>query len=180
MKQTILIFAMLFFCGFAFSQDSESKKQKLPTVNVKTIDGENFSTSEITNVTEDGEAKPIIISFWASWCKPCLKELSAISEVYDYWVEETGVKLIAVSIDDARSSSNVKPLVDGNSWEFEVLLDANQEFKRAMNVNMIPHIFIINSKGEIVYQHTIYSPGAEEELIEMVRKLNNGEDISHD
>ena len=119
----------------------------------------------------------MIVSFWALWCKPCISELTTIADVYDDWTEETGVKLIAVSIDDSRSTAKVGPTVNGKGWDYEVLLDANGDFKRAMNVNMIPHTFLINGNGEIVWQHTSFSEGSELELIEMVRKLNRGESV---
>jgi cytochrome c biogenesis protein CcmG/thiol:disulfide interchange protein DsbE len=141
-------------------------------VIIKTVEGENFNTSNITN-----DGKPIIISFWALWCKPCIKELTAISEVYDDWREETGVKLYAVSIDDARSSSNVLPTVNGKGWEYEVLLDPNGDFKRAMNVGVIPHTFLVNGQGEIVWQHTSFVEGGEQELITKVRNLIAGKPL---
>jgi len=145
---------------------------KLPSVDLKTLDGKTVNTSQLSN-----DGNPIILSFWALWCKPCMRELSTIAEVYDDWVEETGVKLVAVSIDDSRSSSRVGPTVNGKGWEYEVLLDANSEFKRAMNVNAIPHTFLIDGKGEIVWQHTSFAEGSELELIALVRKLKKGEDI---
>jgi alkyl hydroperoxide reductase subunit AhpC len=104
--------------------------------------------------------------------------LNTIKEVYEEWQEETGVKIIAVSIDDARGASRVKPLVNGSGWEYEVYIDQNQDLKRAMNVVNVPHTFIINGKGEIVWQHTSFVEGSEEELIELVKKVMNGEDIS--
>ena len=105
------------------------------------------------------------------WCKPCNRELNTIKEVYEEWQEETGVKLVAISIDDARSAARVKPHVDGNDWEYEVYLDQNQDLKRAMNVVNVPHTFVLNGKGEIVWQHTSFVEGSEEELLEVVRKV---------
>ena len=145
----------------------------LPSASVKTVDGKPFNTSEISN-----DGKPIIVSFWATWCKPCKKELDAISEVYSEWQKETGVKLVAISIDDARSMANVAKEAKAKGWEFDVYLDANQEFKRAMNVNLIPHTFLIDGKGEIVYQHNSYAEGDEEKLYEKVKKLAKGEKIN--
>lgn len=155
------------------AQAGEKAFPKIPSVNIKTIDGRDFNTADIHN-----DGKPIILSFWALWCTPCLRELTSIAEVYEDWVEETGVKLIAVSIDDARSSSRVLPTVQGRNWDYEILLDVNSDFRRAMNVNQIPHNFIINGKGEIVWQHTSFAEGTQHKLIDLVRRLNRGEDIS--
>lgn len=168
MKRFILTIAATLFFGLSFAQNA-----KLPeNITIKTLDGKTVETSIINN-----DGKPIIVSFWATWCKPCNRELNAIKEVYEEWQEETGVKLVAISIDDARSASKVKPHVDGNGWEYEVYLDQNQDFKRAMNVVNVPHTFLINGKGEIVWQHTSYVDGSEDELFELVKKIANGEEI---
>ncbi len=170
-KLTILIMAL--FIGLAvYSQDEEKKGQSLPSIDLKTVEGIPFNTSDISN-----DGNPIILSFWALWCKPCIKELNTISDEYYDWQEETGVKLIAVSIDDSRSSSKVKPFADGNDWDYDILLDENGDFKRAMNVNMIPHTFILDGEGNVVWQHTSFSEGGELQLIENVRKVIAGEEI---
>lgn len=172
-KSLVLLIGLLFLSGFVFSQDQAEKKgQKLPAVDVKTLDNQTINTSTFSN-----EGKPIIVSFWATWCKPCIKELTTISDVYPDWQEETGVKLIAISIDDSRTSAGVKPLVDGKGWDYEVYLDPNSDFKRAMNVNLVPHTFLLNGNGEIVWQHTSFSEGAELTLIDLVRKVIAGEPI---
>lgn len=172
MKKIIAILCFSAIYLAAYTQNTEKPGLKLPSVDVKTLDGKTINTSTLSN-----NGKPIILSFWALWCKPCMKELSTIAEVYPDWKEETGVKLIAVSIDDARSTDRVKPTVEGKNWEYEVLLDQNGDFKRAMNVNMIPHSFLLNGKGEVVWQHTSFSEGSELELIQLVRKLSKGEEI---
>lgn len=141
-------------------------KAQLPAVTLKDMSGKTVNTAELSN-----DGKPIIISFFATWCKPCNRELSAISEVYEDWQDETGVKLIAVSIDQAQNINKVKPLVDGNGWPYQVLLDPNSDFKRALGVQMIPFVLIVDGKGKIVYKHNGYTEGAENELIEKVREL---------
>jgi len=173
MKRIVFITLCLLISGVIFAQNTEKKVKKLPSIVIKTVDGKTINTSELSN-----NGKPMIISFWALWCKPCQKELAAINEVYEEWQKETGVRLIAVSIDDSRSSANVLPTVNGKGWSYQVLLDVNGDFKRAMNVNQIPHTFIINGNGEIVWQHTSFAEGGELELINLIRKLNKGEDIS--
>jgi thiol-disulfide isomerase/thioredoxin len=141
-------------------------------VDLKTLDGKTANSSKFSN-----DGKPMIISFWATWCAPCKKELNAIAEVYDDWVKETGVKLIAISIDDSKSSTGVKPYVNSKGWEYEIYLDMNSDFKRAMNVNNIPHTFIVDGNGNIVWQHVAYKEGDEEKYIQVVRKLAKGEKI---
>lgn len=171
MKKIIaLLFVMVL--GFTVMAQTEAGK-KLPSVNIKTLDGRTINTQTISN-----EGKPLMVCFWALWCKPCKKELDAYNEVYEDWQDETGVKLIAISIDDARSSAKVKPFVNGKDWQFDVLLDPNQEFKRAMSVNMIPHTFILDGNGNIVYQHTSYYEGLEDEMFDLLKKVAAGEDIS--
>ena len=155
----ILLLAMMAICATTISA-------QLPNVKLQDMDGNTVQTGEISN-----DGKPIIISFWATWCKPCLRELKAIHEVYADWQDETGVKMIIVSIDQAQDANKVKPLVDGFGWEYEVLLDPNGDFKRAMNVQNVPHLFILDGKGKIVYNHTGYTDGGETEIYDIISKL---------
>lgn len=134
---------------------------QLPNVKLQDINGNTVQTGEISN-----DGNPIIISFWATWCKPCIRELKAIHEVYPDWQDETGVKMIIVSIDQAQDANRVKPMVDGFGWEYEVLLDPNGDFKRAMNVQNVPHVFVVDGKGKIVYNHTGYVDGGEQDIRE--------------
>ncbi len=141
----------------------------LPSANVKDLQGQTVNMSTVAN-----GGKPVLVSFWATWCKPCIQELKAIHNVYDKWKEETGVKIIAISVDDARNAPKVKPFVNGLGWEYEVYLDENGDFKRAMNVNNVPHTFLIDGNtGKVVWQHNSYAPGDENELFEEIKKLAN-------
>jgi len=152
---------------FLTAQEENGLLEKsMPAVDLKNTEGTTINTASISN-----EGKPIIISFWATWCAPCKKELNAIHDQYIDWVDETGIKLIAVSIDDERTRNRVVPYVDGQGWDFEILLDPNSEFRRAMGVNNVPHTFIIDGEGKIVYSHNNYSPGDEYELYDVINEL---------
>ena len=166
MKKTLsFLLAALFISVSAMAQNTE-KARTIPSASVKNLKGETVNTASISN-----DGKPVIIDFWATWCKPCIEELNNISEVYEQWQKETGVKIVAVSIDDSRTAQRVGPFVNGRKWTFDFLLDPNSDFKRLMNVNMPPHTFLVNGKGEIVWQHVGYVDGNEEELYEELKKL---------
>ena len=145
---------------------ASAQKNSLPVVTLKDLDGKKVSTADWSN-----DGKPIVISFWATWCKPCIKELMAIHEQYDEWQKETGVKVIAVTIDDSRNATKVAPFVSGKGWEFEIYLDENSDLKRALNVPNVPHTFLLNGKGDVVWQHTSYNVGDEEELYKQIKEV---------
>jgi thiol-disulfide isomerase/thioredoxin len=166
--------SILFFLVFTFGIASSfaQNKQHMPSIDVKKLDGSVFNTGKLSN-----GGKPMLVDFWATWCGPCKAELNAIADLYSDWQKETGVKLVAVSIDDARNMEKVGPYVNGKNWEYEVLLDPNGDLKRAMNVNNVPHIFLLDGKGDIVWQQNSSSPGDEEKIYELVKKVAKGEEI---
>jgi thiol-disulfide isomerase/thioredoxin len=142
-------------------------QRQLPNTSLKTLSGANTTLSEIA-----AENELIVVSLWATWCVPCKNELDAVADVYDDWVSETGVKYFAVSIDDSRTAKRVKPMINGKGWEFEILLDENSDLKRAFGVSTVPYTVIIKS-GEIVYKHTGYTSGFEDELYDRIVALKN-------
>ena len=139
---------------------------QIPSVKLKNIDGKTVDTSKLSN-----NGKPFVISFFALWCKPCLRELAAIHEVYPDWQKQTGMKLIAVSQDQGQDSYKVAPKVYGDGWEFEVLLDPNGELKQAMGVSVLPTIIVVDGKGKIVSTKTGYTDGAEKQILEEIKQL---------
>lgn len=162
MKKSFFVAALMLVSFTMMAQQAST----LPRVKVKNLNGAIVSTDSIAN----GD-KPMIVSFWATWCKPCVNELNAISEVYTEWQEKTGVKVVAISIDDARTMNSVKPFVNGKAWPYEVYIDANSDFKRALNITNVPFTLILNGKREIIHQHNSYVPGDEEKLFEEIVKL---------
>ena len=157
---------LLLILFLAIFTNVQTTLAQLPAITLKTMDGKTIRTDTLSN-----DGKPFIIDFFATWCKPCNRELDAIAEVYEDWQEETGVKIFAISIDQAQNINKVKPLVNNHGWEYDVLLDPNGDLKRALGIQMIPFVLICDGNGKIVYKHSGYTDGAETELIDKVREL---------
>ena len=143
-----------------------SAQERLPKVTLKDIEGKTVQTDTIAN-----NCNPLIVAFFATWCKPCDRELKSIDEVYDDWQRETGVRIVAVSIDQAQNINKVKPLVDQNGWRDEVLLDPNGELRRALGIQSVPYTILLDGNGKIVYKHNGYTDGAEFELYKKVKEV---------
>lgn len=166
-KWPLSVSILLFCCsGTLYSQ------RTLPQVAVKQLDGK---ATDIATISNNG--KPIILFVWEVTCQPCIAEFNNVSKLYPKWKEETGVRILAVSVDDNRSSSRVKPLVTSRGWDFDVYLDPNQAFKRAMNVPLCPYVFVLNGSGEVVWKKGGYSPGDEDIIYEVVQKAGRGESV---
>ena len=163
MNKTLLSFVLITILSFGILN---AQTKKLPTVKIKDLKGKSIDVSTLSN-----DGKPIIISFWATWCKPCKKELNNIAEVYEDWQDKTGVKLIAISIDDTRSMTKVAPYINSSDWDYEVYLDPNRDLARAMGVSTVPHTFLLNGANKIVWQHKGYVDGDEDELLEQIEKI---------
>lgn len=140
---------------------------QIPSVKVENGKGKSIKTSSLV----DGET-PMILSFWAVSCSNCILELNAISEKYPDWLEEADFRVVAVSVDDAKNSAKARALAEGNGWgDFTLLYDKNQDFQRAMNAPVLPHVFVVDKTGKIVYSHTAYQPGGEDELFNIIKGL---------
>lgn len=157
-----LIIPLLLMVSFTAISQNE-----LPSIDLKTIDGKTFNSQELAK-----DNIVTVISLWATWCVPCLKELDAISEIYPDWQDETNVELFAVSVDDSRTVSRVKPLINGKGWDYTILLDTNNDFKRALGAATVPLTLLVKD-NKIVYRHSGYSPGAEYELYEKIKEYSN-------
>ncbi len=164
MKKTLTLLLVL-STAFCFAQTDSTAT--LPDVNLKDMNGNDINISEYgTN------GKITIISFWATWCKPCIKELKNVNALLEEWQEEYDVELVAVSVDDSRNSVKVKPMVNALNWDFDILMDPNGDLQRAMNVANPPVTFLIDQKGNIVYTHTGYVEGDEYDLEDHIKELS--------
>ncbi|MCU0423208.1 MAG: TlpA family protein disulfide reductase [Bacteroidia bacterium] len=161
MKRMSLSIALVLFLT-AIAQNN----QTLPNLVLKDVNGKN---KNIADYAKSGNVT--VISFWATWCTPCKKELTNINDnLLETWREKYNVTLVAVSIDNAKNMLKVKPYVDGQAWDFDVLLDVNEDLKRALNVNNVPYTILIDKTGKIVWKHEGYVEGNEYILDEQVKK----------
>jgi|688.fasta_scaffold310222_2 cytochrome c biogenesis protein CcmG/thiol:disulfide interchange protein DsbE len=158
----IAIFSLTSSTSFAQLTD-----MNLPSVSLTDLNGKGINTGELS---KDG--KITLISFWATWCPPCKKELNNINDVYEDWQKKYNMKLIAISIDDVKSTYKIKPYADDHKWEFQVLLDQNQNLKRALNIQNVPHTILLDKSGKIAYSHSGYVDGDELILEEEMLKLS--------
>ncbi|MCK8480586.1 TlpA family protein disulfide reductase [Psychroserpens algicola] len=160
MKTLTTLFLTLAISTFVFAQDV------LPSMQIKTLEGQTISLEDISK-----DDQLVVVSLWATWCVPCKNELDAINEVYEDWVDETDVKLYAISVDDSRTVKRVKPLVNGKGWEFDILLDTNSDLKRQLNAPTIPLTLLVKN-NKIVFRHSGYTPGSEDELYEKIKEFS--------
>ena len=161
MKKILVVFSFLLITMYVKAQDTTKSalKNDLPALKLKDINGKDVDLQALARL-----GKPVILSFWATWCSPCKKELENINEVIDEWRKKYNVQLVAISIDDARNSMKVKPFIDGKKWDYMVLLDVNQDAQRALNIPNVPYTILLDKNGHIVYRHVGYTEGDEQEL----------------
>lgn len=160
MKKMFAALAVLLISISAIAQKT------LPSANVKTLEGQTINIQELGK-----SGKITVISFWATWCSPCKKELDAIKDYYEEWQEKYGVELVAISVDDARSAAKVPAMVKEKEWAYRILLDPARELQTAANIQAVPHTFVLDQSGNIVFEHNGYTPGDELELEELFKEL---------
>ncbi|MEK9600411.1 MAG: TlpA disulfide reductase family protein [Bacteroidota bacterium] len=166
MKKYFTLLMMVFMSAYSYAQDDNSSMSYLPEITLKNIDGKDVNLADY-----GANEKITVISFWATWCKPCIKELKNINALLEEWVQDYNMELVAISLDDSRNAAKVKPTVNALNWDFDVLLDPNGELQRAMNVANPPVTFLVNQSGQIVYTHTGYVEGDEYDLEDHIKEL---------
>ncbi len=159
------LIAVLFLVGITSTVFAQ---RTLPDVTIQELNGKKVNIQDYAK-----NDKVTVLSFWATWCVPCKKELDNISEYYEDWQEDYNMELVAISVDNARSATKIKTVVDSKGWEYEVLSDKNSDLKRALNFQAVPYTIVIDTDGNIVYTHDGYVEGDEYELEEVLKKLSS-------
>lgn len=155
------------FISLIFMTSFDGVERKMPSVNLKDLNGKVVNIQDYAS-----NGKITIVSFWATWCTPCKRELDAFGEYAEDWKEEYGAEIVAITIDNARQLAKVKPMVAQKGWEFDVLSDVKQELMKQLNFQLIPQTYIMDKEGNIIYDHSGYSPGDEEEVEDVLKNLS--------
>jgi cytochrome c biogenesis protein CcmG, thiol:disulfide interchange protein DsbE len=159
------IAAMALLCVvLLFSSFSAQATDKAPDFTLKNLKGKNVKLSD---VYKDG---PVLLTFWSTWCKNCPEEMNHFQRFYNEYKDQ-GLTVLALSIDQSKTLSKVKPWVKGRRLDYPVLLDTKNKVKKLYHVSPVPHSFVINTKGEIVYSHVGYRPGDEKAYEAAIKKL---------
>ena len=162
MKLNKVIFFLLTAVLLSFTPGDS----KFPSAQLKDLNGKTVNTDDFIN-----NGKISVVSFWATWCVPCQRELDIYNEVYEEWTEKYDIEIIAITIDNARQLAKVKPLVAQKQWPFTILSDKNEDLKKTLNFQFVPQTFILDKKGNIVFDHSGFKPGDEYEMEEVFEKL---------
>jgi peroxiredoxin len=165
-----LLALLIIVCSSPFYLSAQ--ENTLPSIEIRTLNGKAENTSSITN-----DGKPIILCIWEVACKPCIQEFDNMTKKYIGWQQETGVKIVAISVDDNRNYLKVAPLVKSKGWPFEFYQDKNQDVKRALGVSVCPFTAVVDGKGELVWRKAGYMQGDEDIAFEVVRKVLKGEKV---
>lgn len=171
MKRYRVVLVLLFSCFTVGLGAQVVIGSKIPAVAIKTMSGTPFNTSEFSN-----KGKPLVIDFWATWCVPCIMELNAIADKYDYWKRETGVKIIIIAVDTAHNTTTVSSFVRNKGWVYNVYLDPDGALQKAMQVMDTPCTVVVDGKGKIVWVHNSYNEGDEDKVFEVLKKITAGKD----
>lgn len=163
MKLSNILFAtflIIFWNAAAIAQKS------LPSsLTMETLAGQKVNLKDY--VAKKG--KITVVNFWATWCKPCKEELDAINaDFLEDWQDQYDIEFIAVSMDDTRTKPRVKGLVDSKGWEYTIFCNPDNSAYQALGFNSCPYTLLLDAEGNIVYTHTGYKPGDEEELEEKI------------
>ena len=145
-------------------------QKSLPeSLTMETLSGKKVKLKDY--VAEKG--KVTVVNFWATWCKPCKEELDNINADYlEAWQDDYDIEFIAVSMDDARTKPKVKGVVDTKGWEYDILCNPDNSAYQALGFNSCPYTLLLDAKGNIVYTHTGYKHGDEEELEAEIEKAS--------
>lgn len=141
--------------------------QGLPTTQIKDVNsGKKIAFNETVE-----KGKVTLISFWATWCVPCKKEIKNLRLKLPEWKKEADFNYMNVSIDESRSEGLVRTYAISQGWDFPYYIDANSDLKRSMSFQNVPYTVIIDKNGKVAFTHTGYEEGGEAEIFAKIKEL---------
>ena len=155
-----ILFAMIFTAMYADKQ----RDIMLPDLSVKLLDGKQVRLSALL---EEG---PLLVSFWATWCAPCKKEMIFLEEFHQKY-NENSFRVLAISTDSPKSMSKVKSYIRAKKHTFLVGIDPNQEIAKKMNALLMPTTLILNKDRKVSWYHQGFIPGDEKEIEAQIRAV---------
>ncbi len=159
-----IAFLLIVCISFIFAAEAEGEYPDAPDFTLEDIDG---NTVCLDSLLANG---PVFMSYWALWCKMCIKELDALKPYYDEF-DSLGINLLAISQDKARAVPKVKPFALSHKWRYVVVLDPDNIMRDLYHVQAMPTAFIIDKNKKIIFTHQGYKPGDEEIIVETMREL---------
>ena len=136
----------------------------LPDLSVKLLDGKQVRLSALL---EEG---PLLVSFWATWCAPCKKEMIFLEEFHQKY-NENSFRVLAISTDSPKSMSKVKSYIRAKKHTFLVGIDPNQDIAKKMNALLMPTTLILNKDRKVSWYHQGFIPGDEKEIEAQIRAV---------
>jgi len=158
-KRFVLV-AMIFTAMYADKQ----RNIMLPDLSVRLLDGKQVRLSALL---EEG---PLLVSFWATWCAPCKKEMIFLEEFHQKY-NENSFRVLAISTDSPKSMSKVKSYIRAKKYTFLVGIDPNQEIAKKMNALLMPTTLILNKDRKVSWYHQGFIPGDEKEIEAQIRAV---------
>jgi thiol-disulfide isomerase/thioredoxin len=141
--------------------------QGLPNTQIKDV---NSGKKVAFNETIE-KGKVTLISFWATWCVPCKKEIKNLSLKLPEWKKEADFNYMTVSIDEARAEGLVRTYAISQGWNFPFYIDANSDLKRSLSFQNVPYTMVIDKNGKVAFTHTGYEEGGEAEILAKIKEL---------
>ena len=157
-----ILFAMIFSAMYADKQ----RDIMLPDLSVRLLDGKQVRLSALL---EEG---PLLVSFWATWCAPCKKEMIFLEKFHQKY-NENSFRVLAISTDSPKSMSKVKSYIRAKKYTFLVGIDPNQDIAKKMNALLMPTTLILNKDRKVSWYHQGFIPGDENEIEAQILKLLN-------
>lgn len=136
--------SLLLLAG-ALAAQSPTVGAPAPDFTLRTLAGDSARLSAL-------RGRPVLVNFWASWCRPCRSEMPAIVEAYAIH-RDAGLAVLAVNLRDQERERDVRQFVQEHRLPFPVPLDANGKLRRGYRLRAIPTTLFIDSSGVVRFVH---------------------------